>query len=54
MSDTSLLGDTIGENFDKTVARFPDRDALVDIPARALPAWRKVVLLGTPEWDAPR
>jgi fatty-acyl-CoA synthase len=33
VSDTPLLGDTIGENFDKTVARFPDRDALVDIPA---------------------
>jgi fatty-acyl-CoA synthase len=33
VSDTPLLGDTIGENFDKTAARFPDRDALVDIPA---------------------
>jgi len=33
VSDTPLLGDTIGENFDKTVARFPDRDALVDVPA---------------------
>jgi fatty-acyl-CoA synthase len=33
VSDTPLLGDTIGENFDQTVARFPDRDALVDIPA---------------------
>jgi fatty-acyl-CoA synthase len=33
VTDTPLLGDTIGENFDKTVARFPDRDALVDIPA---------------------
>jgi fatty-acyl-CoA synthase len=33
VSDTPLLGDTIGENFDKTVARFADRVALVDIPA---------------------
>ncbi len=33
ISDTPLLGDTIGENFDATVARFPDRDALIDIPA---------------------
>jgi fatty-acyl-CoA synthase len=33
VTDTPLLGDTIGENFDKTVARFPGRDALVDIPA---------------------
>jgi fatty-acyl-CoA synthase len=33
VTGTPLLGDTIGENFDKTVARFPDRDALVDIPA---------------------
>jgi fatty-acyl-CoA synthase len=32
-SDTPLLGDTIGANFDRTVARFPDRLALVDVPA---------------------
>jgi fatty-acyl-CoA synthase len=32
-SDTPLLGDTIGANFDRTVAAFPDRLALVDIPA---------------------
>ncbi len=31
-SDTPLLGDTIGENLDRTVARFPDRLALVDVP----------------------
>ena len=31
-SDTPLLGDTIGGNFDRTVARFPDRLALVDVP----------------------
>ncbi len=28
-----LLGDTIGDNFDRIVARFPDRDALVDVAA---------------------
>ena len=33
-SDTPLLGDTIGANFDRTAARFPDRLALVDVPAR--------------------
>jgi fatty-acyl-CoA synthase len=29
-SDVPLLGDTIGDNFDRTAASFPDRDALVD------------------------
>ena len=33
ISDTPLLGDTIGENLDRTVRRFPDRPALVDVPA---------------------
>ena len=28
--DTPLLGDTIGANLDRTAARFPDRDAVVD------------------------
>ena len=28
-SDTPLLGMTIGDAFDRTVARFPDREALV-------------------------
>src|SRR5689334_9977569 len=32
-SGTPLLGDTIGANFDRTAAAFPDRLALVDIPA---------------------
>jgi fatty-acyl-CoA synthase len=32
-SDTPLLGDTIGANFDRTAARFPGRLALVDVPA---------------------
>jgi len=30
VSDTPLLGDTVGDNFDRTVAAFGDRDALVD------------------------
>src|ERR1700742_321734 len=29
----ALLGDTIGENFDRTVSRFGDREALVDVAA---------------------
>ncbi|MET7995170.1 AMP-binding protein [Amycolatopsis sp. NPDC005232] len=29
-SDVPLLGDTIGDNFDRTVAAFPERDAMVD------------------------
>jgi fatty-acyl-CoA synthase len=32
-SDTPLLGDTIGANFDRTATAFPDRLALVDVPA---------------------
>jgi hypothetical protein len=32
-SATPLLGDTIGGNFDATVRRFGDREALVDRPA---------------------
>jgi len=31
-SDVPLLGDTIGDNFDRTVQAFGDRDALVDRP----------------------
>jgi fatty-acyl-CoA synthase len=31
-SDTPLLGDTIGENLDRTASRFGDRLALVDVP----------------------
>ncbi|WP_206785234.1 AMP-binding protein [Amycolatopsis sp. MtRt-6] len=30
VSEVPLLGDTIGDNFDRTVAAFPERDALVD------------------------
>src|SRR5262245_42695705 len=32
-SDVPLLGDTIGDNFDRTVATFGDREALVDCAA---------------------
>ncbi|MGW3485330.1 AMP-binding protein [Rhodococcus indonesiensis] len=31
-TDRPLLEMTIGENFDQTVTRFPDREALVDVP----------------------
>ncbi len=31
-SSVPLLGDTIGDNLARTVARFPDREALVDVP----------------------
>ena len=33
VSDAPLLGDTIGENLDRTVARYADRLALSDVPA---------------------
>ncbi|WP_159838760.1 AMP-binding protein [Nocardia sp. CY41] len=33
VSDVPLLGDTIGGNLDRTVAAFPDREALVDRPS---------------------
>ncbi|WP_443064843.1 AMP-binding protein [Streptomyces sp. NBC_00576] len=32
-SGTALLGDTIGANLDRTVAAWPDREALVDVPS---------------------
>ncbi|MGI5125969.1 AMP-binding protein [Pseudonocardia sp. CA-107938] len=32
VSDVPLLGDTIGDNFDRTVAAHPDREALVEVP----------------------
>lgn len=31
-SEVPLLGDTIGDNFDRTVAADPDREALVEVP----------------------
>ena len=33
ISEVPLLGDTIGDNFDRTVARHGDREALVDRPS---------------------
>jgi len=32
VSDVPLLGDTIGDNLDRTVAAHPDREALVEVP----------------------
>ncbi|HET8600544.1 MAG TPA: AMP-binding protein [Segeticoccus sp.] len=32
-ADAPLLGDTIGDNLERTVARFAERDALVDVPS---------------------
>jgi fatty-acyl-CoA synthase len=33
VSGVPLLGDTIGANLERTAARFPDREALVDVPS---------------------
>jgi fatty-acyl-CoA synthase len=33
VSEVPLLGDTIGQNLDRTVSRFGDRTALVDVPS---------------------
>ncbi len=33
VSDVPLLGETIGANLSRTVARFPEREALVDVPS---------------------
>ncbi|WP_194814640.1 AMP-binding protein [Nocardia sp. XZ_19_385] len=33
VSEAPLLGDTIGANFDRAVAAFPNREALVDVPS---------------------
>ena len=33
VSETPLLGDTIGDNFDRTADRYCDREALVDCPS---------------------
>ena len=30
-SDVPLLGDTIGDNFDRTAAAYPDGEALVEV-----------------------
>jgi fatty-acyl-CoA synthase len=33
ISDTPLLGDTIGDNFDRVAAAQPDHEAMVDVPS---------------------
>jgi len=33
VSDVPLLGDTVGDDFDRTVTRYGDREALVDCPS---------------------
>jgi fatty-acyl-CoA synthase len=38
ISEVPLLGDTIGDNFERTVLAFPERDALVD---RAAGKWTR-------------
>ena len=40
-SDTPLLGDTIGDNLDRTVAAFGDGDALVDVPSGRRWTWTR-------------
>jgi fatty-acyl-CoA synthase len=42
-SNTPLLGDTIGANLDRTAARWPDRDALVDVPSGRRWTYREFV-----------
>ena len=37
VAETALLGDTIGANLDATVARFGDREVLVDCPSGRQP-----------------
>ncbi|HEY7857967.1 MAG TPA: AMP-binding protein, partial [Candidatus Nanopelagicales bacterium] len=34
VSDVALLGDTIGDNLERTVTRFGDREAVVDVPSQ--------------------
>ena len=42
ISQAPLLGDTIGDNFDRTALAFPDRDALVDRAAGARWTYREL------------
>lgn len=42
ISEVPLLGDTIGENLDRTVARFGERDALVDRAAGVRWSYREL------------
>ncbi|WP_308197944.1 AMP-binding protein [Saccharopolyspora soli] len=43
ISDVPLLGDTIGANLDRTAARFPDRDALVECASGRRWSYREFV-----------
>src|SRR6266540_1541735 len=38
-SQVPLLGETIGENLDRTVARFPDRDAVISVHQGVRQTW---------------
>jgi fatty-acyl-CoA synthase len=42
-SSTPLLGDTIGANLDRTALRWPDRDAVVDVPSGRRWTYREFV-----------
>jgi fatty-acyl-CoA synthase len=41
-TDVPLIEQTIGDNFDATVARFPDREALVDVEQGARWTWAEL------------
>jgi fatty-acyl-CoA synthase len=41
-SDVPLLGDTIGDNFDRTVAAFPDGEALVEVQTGRRWTWSRL------------
>jgi fatty-acyl-CoA synthase len=41
-TDAPLIEQTIGDNFDATVARFPDREALVDVAQDARWTWSEL------------
>ena len=43
ISDQPLLGDTIGDNLDRTAARFPDRDAVVEVATGLRWSYREFV-----------
>ncbi|MFO8046485.1 MAG: AMP-binding protein [Halomonas sp.] len=42
ISNTPLKGQTIGDCFDETVARFPDRDALISLHQELRYTWREL------------
>jgi fatty-acyl-CoA synthase len=43
ISDLPLLGDTIGDNLDRTAAVFPDRDAMVEVATERRWSYREFV-----------